>query len=561
MRVGGGSPVELITHAHLFCGDGGGADGFQRGHVRVGTVTARFECLGGIDVDPVACADFRRFVGVPATCLDLFDAQQYRDFHGKPPPAGWREVVPADIRRAFGDRRPDIGFTSAPCPGFSGLLSEERSVSPKYQALNRLTVRGISLFVQAYADDPAPLILFENVPRIRTRGRALLADIRHELEMAGYAVAETEHDCGEIGGLGQHRRRFLLVARHRERVRPFVYVPPKRRVRGVGEIIGDLPLPGEVAGGAMHKLPELTWKTWLRLALIPAGKDWRALRDVDFGSLRLVPRNHGGGPWGVVPWTSPVGTITAEGRPQNGPFAVADVRIDSDYTYSVYRVVRWTEPSKTVSGDGGVGSGGYTVADVRIDETRHNNVLRVVEWQDPTQAVTAGAGPTSGGQAVGDVRFTFKAADAAFASGGHYGVLPWSEASGAVTSSAQHDNGRWSVADPRAPDLMPLDARPDPAPRILSLDDSWHRPLTTLEMAVLQGYNPEDLMLSPLGGGSHTSWREHIGNRVPPPAAQAMAEVMAEALILHRIGGSFTLDARPVWVRRLLAVVDSAVTP
>lgn len=601
-----------LTHGHLFGGDGGGAVGFNQGQIRLADLglEARFRCLGSIDADPAACRDFERFVGVPATARDLFDRGQFLDFHAEcaepgadrcgacdntgRPPAGWREAVADDVRVAFQDERPDIVFTSAPCTGFSGLLNSTRSKTLRYQALNRLTVRGIRLLLDAFESDPVPLILFENVPLIQTRGRALLDDIRHELEMAGYAVAETVHDCGEIGGLAQNRKRLLLVARHRESVRPFVYMPPKHRVRGVGEVIGELPMPGDPRGGAMHTLANITNKTALRLALIPAGKDWRALEGMDFGALRIVPREHGGGPLGVTPWSAPAATVTGESFPSNGAFSVADiragtswggagkyevtdwndpartviaadgtgngayavgdVRMASDFAYGVYRVLRWDEPAKAVSSCSEPGSGGYTVADVRADGVRHNNVFRVVRWDDPAQAVTAGAGPSSGGQAVADMRVSFKRPGGAYDSQGNLGVLGWRDPSGAVTSSACHDNGRWSVADPRD-----LDLNAKSGMVILSLDGTWHRPFTTLELATIQGYDPADLMEAPLVGASHTEWRRHVGNRVPPPAAKACAEVFGEALIRHRAGEGWRLDTREIWVRRLLAAV--AVAP
>jgi len=587
-----------ITHAHLFCGDGGGAAGFNAAHVRVGTVVARFRCLGGVDVDPVAVADFGRFAGVPGTLLDLFDREQYRAYHGEEPPPGWTEATAAHIHAAFQGERPDIVFTSAPCRGFSGLQSPERAATQRYQALNRLTLRGIQLLLAAYEGDPVPLVLFENVPLIATRGRALLDEIRHELEMAGYAVAETTHDCGELGGLAQHRRRFLLVARHRAQVRPFVYVPRSQRVRGIGEVLGEMPLPDHPAAGPMHRCPRLTWRTWLRLALIPAGKDWRALRDLDVGALRLVEAaDWHGGVLGVTPWDAPSGAVTTEARPSNGQysvgdpraesgwggkgkygvtgwrepartaiaqsgtgngaFAVADVRVESTFNYGTYRVVGWGEPAKSVSTESEPGSGGYTVADVRGEGTRHNNVFRVVRWSESSPSVTGGGGPSSGGLAVGDVRVAAKERRADFVTAGHYGVLGWEEPSGAVTSSGQYDNSACSVADPR---VLLLDEQPDPYPVIIALDSTWHRPLTTLELAALQSYDWRELAGAPLAGTSHGEWRVHIGNRVPPDAARACAEVFGEALIRHRLGEGFRLDTRQVWVRRLLAAVDSAVT-
>jgi site-specific DNA-cytosine methylase len=194
-----------ILHGHMFCGIGGGAEGFDAGEARVGNLEGRFVCVGGIDVDPAACRDFTRRIGVPATCRDLFTREQYIAFHGREPPRGWTEAVPDDIRRAFGWRRPHIVFLSAPCKGFSGLLSETASRSSKYQALNGLTLRGVWLALEAYRDDPVELIVFENVPRIATRGRYLLDQIVALLRGYGYAVSETAHDCGELGHLAQTR--------------------------------------------------------------------------------------------------------------------------------------------------------------------------------------------------------------------------------------------------------------------------------------------------------------------------------------------------------------------
>src|SRR3546814_15910500 len=78
----------------------------------------------------------------------------------------------------------------------------------------------------------------------------------------------------------QSRKRFLLIARHSAKVPPFVYQPKHHRLRGVGEVIGKLPLPGDPVGGPMHRVPSLQWQTWFRLAFVPAGKDWRALSDL-----------------------------------------------------------------------------------------------------------------------------------------------------------------------------------------------------------------------------------------------------------------------------------------
>ncbi|OBS07855.1 hypothetical protein [Acidihalobacter prosperus] len=163
-----------MRHFHLFCGLGGGAKGFNQATPRVGNLEGRWRCIGGVDVDPAAIADFEHAAGVKGTVLDMFDRDQYIAFHDCEPPADWRECTPTDIRRAAGNERPNAVFLSAPCKGFSGLLAESKSRTDKYQALNRLTLRGIWLMLEAWSDDPPELVAFENVPRIGTRGRFLL---------------------------------------------------------------------------------------------------------------------------------------------------------------------------------------------------------------------------------------------------------------------------------------------------------------------------------------------------------------------------------------------------
>jgi hypothetical protein len=125
-----------IRHFQMFCGLGGGARGFNRGRAQVGSLRARFRCIGGVDIDPAAVRDFQKLAGAPARVLDLFDREQYRDFHGAEPPAAWMEATPDDIRRAAGNERPHVVFMSVPWKGYSGLLPEAKSSLAKYQVLN-----------------------------------------------------------------------------------------------------------------------------------------------------------------------------------------------------------------------------------------------------------------------------------------------------------------------------------------------------------------------------------------------------------------------------------------
>ncbi|MBR8351236.1 DNA cytosine methyltransferase [Burkholderia cenocepacia] len=618
-----------------FCsGLGAGMKGFKKAVSRVGTMTGTWRVLGGIDNDPAACRDFRTIVGVPCTLQDLFTRNQYTAFHSAEPPAGWREATPEDVRRAAGYEHPHCVFISSPCKGASGLLSETLSRTPKYQALNELTLRCVWLMCEAWKDDPVELIVFENVPRLATRGRHLLDQIGQILRHYGYAVNETTHDCGVIGGLAQSRKRFLLVARHMEKVPACLYEPPVKRLQGVGTLLGRMPLPGDVeAAGPMHRVPSLQWKTWVRLAFVEAGSDWRSLNKlaVENGHLRdylIVPDMHNG-VLGVNRWEEPCGVVAGASRPGNGTFSVADPRGPADAAqYQQYGVLDWNDHAGTITGQKSPGQGTFSVADPRHQgPAKHNNEFRIVPWRDAAGAVTSAhgtgqcvqdprppAGPlfskykvtewaghagtviggddqgayavadpraSTGFEGAGKYRVTgfdepagtviarsdsgqgaFAVADPrpgmrrergdAYLTGGHYGVVGWDQHSGAVSAAAGHDNGRWSVADPRMPA-----ANEKTVAVIRALDGTWHRPFTTLELAVLQSLvEPEEYL--ELDGLSDQAWRERIGNAVPPDAAQAIAEMMGTTLLLAESGETFQLSSTPVWVRPIAIALTVA---
>lgn len=483
--------IKEITHFHLFCGLGGGARGFNRGQARVGNMEAKYRCLGGIDVDPASIRDFDKLAGVRGTVMDLFSLEQYIAYHGKLPPSDWREATADDIKRAAGNERPNIIFLSAPCKGFSGLLAEKLSQTAKYQALNELTLRGMWLALEAWKDNPVELFVFENVPRIQNRGGHLLDQIEALLKSYGYAVRRTTHDCGELGGLAQSRKRFLLVARHIEKVPPFLYEPEKKRLRAVGDVLGKIPVPGNGIGGPMHRVPALQWKTWVRLAFVEAGADWRSLNKlrVEDGKLAdylIMPECYNGH-MGVNRWEDPAGTVAACSRPGNGNFSVADPRVEK-YQDDYCGVRNWCEPTKTIGGRSGPTNGGYSVADPRFkqssqwndgqaygvkkreepintvtgkcnpgqgcysvsdprmskdtSESRHKNVFRVVRYDEAAGTVSGGHGPSSGGQCVADPR----GPEGAFTK---FAISSWEGNTGTVIGGHGPSHGAYGVADPR----------------------------------------------------------------------------------------------------------------
>ncbi|MFF7398864.1 DNA cytosine methyltransferase [Achromobacter sp. NPDC008082] len=620
-----------INHFHLFAGAGSGAAGMQDAAPAIPGLQGRMVCLGGMDVDPAGAEDFYRFTGVRCAVRDLFSRDQYVAFHGHEPPADWVEALPADLRAAAGGRRPNIVFLSAPCKGFSGLLAQSLSLTAKYQALNALTLRGVWLMLEAWKDEPAEVILFENVPRIATRGRHFLDQIVQLLRHYGYVVRETAHDCGEIGGLAQSRKRFLLIARHADKVPAFIYEPPKRPLRAVGEILGRMHLPGDLRAGPMHRIPNLSWKTWVRLAFVEAGSDWRSLNRlaIEGGHLRdylIVPEMHRGA-LGVRSMGDTAGVVAARSYPLNGAFSVADPRPAAGAAqYSQYGVMRMEDTAGAVIGVKSPGQGVFSVADPRhVGPAKHSNEFRIVpfdavaravtsahgtgqcvadprgggghskygvtEWEGASRTVISGSTTGQGAFAVSDPRpgLARQRGDH-YLTAGHYGVAAWDQHAGAVSASACHDNGSWSVADPRCvpadPALVkggfgggtlldsdvPRNVPELPAAndklvcRILSLDGTWHRPFTTLELAALQSlYDPDDYAeaeergeVFQMDGTADSAHRERIGNAVPRKAAKAMGEVIGQTILLARAGESFQLSASPIWVRPIATALAVA---
>lgn len=423
-----------FTALFPFCGLGAGALGFLRARVELLGTERSFRCLGGIDLDAEACSDFEQITGVPALCADV------------------RDLSPEALRAYAGQSAPSVVFLSPPCQGASPLVGDAKAEEPHYQQLNELALVWTRLMLAAWKTPPA-LVLLENVPGIKTRAASMLREVCSLLRGAGYVLHQGLHDCGEIGGLAQRRKRFLLVARHAKQVPSLLYKPATKRVRGVGEVLDALPMPDAPSAGAHHKLPRIEWINWLRLALIPAGKDWKAI------------------PAGLF-------ALKKEAHPHT------------------YGVLAWDQPAHTVTGTASTGTGPFSVADPRL-----------------------GCSPRNGA----------------------YGVLSWDEAARTVTGSLQVDNGFAAVADPRIE--RALRERPEPPPVVIAADGTWHRPLTTLELAVLQGL-PSTIALA---GRADSRHRTRIGNAVPVGAAESIARQMLLTLA-NAAASAWTLSTDPVWV-------------
>ncbi len=77
----------------LFCGLGAGALGFLEGAASLGSYRAQFRSVGGIDLNPEACADFEMLTGSPAVQADLSKMQ------------------PRELKQAWGPRAPVPSWT------------------------------------------------------------------------------------------------------------------------------------------------------------------------------------------------------------------------------------------------------------------------------------------------------------------------------------------------------------------------------------------------------------------------------------------------------------------
>ncbi|REK54824.1 MAG: DNA cytosine methyltransferase [Thermobacillus sp.] len=579
---------EIRTAAILFGGIGGFSAGLKRSLVEAYGRVYRWEILCSIDFDPVACRNHDLIIGEQtAVQMDLFDRDQYRKWFGHEPPEEWQEATPQDIWMAFKEQVPDYLFLSPPCKGFSGLLPEKSARSAKYQALNLLTIRGLELCLEAcvrYGDGELPAFIhFENVPRITSRGADILQRIKRLLERYGYAVdMRSDHNLGEIGGLGQNRMRYLLLARNQKRVPNWCYLPPKKLLKTIGDVLGPLPLPDDPAGGPMHRLPRLQWKTWVRLALIPAGGDWRDLNAIDWQRYRIEHEARGGA-YAVEQWDDPSRTVTATaglGR-SNGAAAVSDPRIGLDVNghAAIYRVVRYDEPAPCVTGAHRPNNGAITISDPRLraQEGKHPGVYRVVRMGEPSPTVT-GTRFGSGAPAIADPRVKTELMPDC------YGVQDWDEPAKTIRGNSRIMQSASSVADPRIgcsprSGTMGVQKWDEPAktvigagdihagaaavadPRIpednesgtwviIAEDGTWHRPLTTYELAMLQGFPTHlpDGRPFQLDGCSDAKAREYIGNAVPVPAAEAMGNVIMMAIAQAEAGITFEMSWNDVWV-------------
>ncbi|MGI2295553.1 DNA cytosine methyltransferase [Paenibacillus sp. GXUN7292] len=526
-----------FTVVYLFGGIGGGALGFNasRGHYK-GEV-GQFRTLCSIDADPVATRNYERITNSPGkgVVMDLFSKKQYCDFHGvDEPPADWREVQVRDLWEAMGEEVPNVVLSSPPCKGYSPLLSESNSQSKKYQALNHLTLRGIRLLLDAcehYGDDLPNIIALENVPRIKTRGKEILKQIVDLLRARGYAISGYDHDLGLTGGLGQIRKRYLLLARLERKMSAFIFKPEQKRHLAIRDVLSKLPPPGDTAnGGRLHRLPDLSFKTWVRLALIQQGGDWRDLNEVEWWNYRLERIDRVIGDKLVQPISCPTYNLSNNGKA------------------NIMRVMKVDAPASCVTGSVGPTNGAACIAEPLRDGVSYRDVFHLVDSSQlangqtvvPNEGLCAefenlalSCNPRTGTMGVLDSRKPAKT------------VVGNSD----IHASASAVGDDWTLFDLcEAGADFPLDDDRGIFV-VIAPDGTWHRPMTVLELAMIQSF---DLILAngevfDLVDCSDARAREYIGNAIPKLAAKQIGNVLLDALMTSSVG-EFTMGFEEIWV-------------
>jgi site-specific DNA-cytosine methylase len=435
-----------------FGGCGGGGLGVLAARAEVRGVEGRFELIGGLDIDRIACDTFEYLTGVKQLCKDI------------------REVTPEKLRADLGPNPPDLIYGSPPCQGSSQLITNEKAVEEKYELLNELTLVLVNLIFETWPEGP-PILVFENVPNIRNRAKRMLVETRRFLHSKRYLIHDEAHelgkfghmyDAGETGGLAQSRKRWLMVARCPRRVSAPIHLPPPLRHLTVGEVIESLPLPNDSVGGPMHTMPAINILNWIRLALIPAGGDHRDLPAVlerlgeryKTTRMGLVPQannpNAHAHKFRVNKWDGHASTVTTAVQIGSGAQSVADPLIRNTGNFSgPYGVVGWDDKSPTVASAGTVRNRPTSVADPLVRKSQpFNGPFGVVPWDRHSPTIASGGHVSSRPMAVQDRRVM--AGEVGWF-GGVLGVVPWSSEAGTITHRSTPTNGAFSVADPRVP--------------------------------------------------------------------------------------------------------------
>ena len=235
--------------------------------------------------------------------------------------------------------------------------------------------------------------------------------------------------------------------------------------------------------------------------------------------VRQRPGRHNGG-FGVEGWDKPCHSVVGYAQVANTRSSIADPRLGCSPRSSVYGVCQWDDSCGTVLASARIDNGCFALADPRVNTNRRYG-LGVCGWHESIHAVIGEARVCNTGLSIADERDLATPTHELLIEDGV--TLVDGPALDLETTSAEH--------------LV-----------IRALDGTWHRPLTTLELAALQGLPTQiDGEWLQLAGGSKARWRKRIGNAVPPATAEAIARTIWRTLEASQ-AGILLMGGEPVWV-------------
>lgn len=246
--------------------------------------------------------------------------------------------------------------------------------------------------------------------------------------------------------------------------------------------------------------------------------------------------------YGVLRPDQEAGTVTANARVHTGAFSIAapapnpiDLLPRKGCFDAGYAVLSPDQPSRTIAATADVGCGAYAYA-AQVPDVAARPALPqyVILTYEQTRAIVDG-----------EVPIPFAVIDP---------ERP--EEPLAIVESLDKAPFRWEehvverVSKKGKVTRKTVRKKVVVALVLISRDGTWHRPLTTLELAALQGLRWTHRDGKPLDfGNGRTCDREIIGNMVPPPVARAMArQLLLSLLVADTVGFALGDAGTPIWV-------------
>jgi site-specific DNA-cytosine methylase len=222
--------------------------------------------------------------------------------------------------------------------------------------------------------------------------------------------------------------------------------------------------------------------------------------------------------YGVADPDEPSATIRGKQLLVNSKASVVDPRLTCTPRATAYGMAADDQPSRTILGAQGHDNAVGSAVDPRLGHAPYKDSYGVEDMDRPGSVVRGEHTIRQAPAAAQDPRLSRRKAKPAKDHGIRYDERGWPIPTHELV---RLDDGRLVLYGPPRDFTSKRPAYPRMV--IRSYDGTWHRPLTTAELARIQGF--------PVGFefcGSQAEQRKHVGNAVPPPTAKAIGlECMA----------------------------------